>query len=352
MTLVSPTGRTLNERDGWAAGDVPRTEYSAALHDFSAMSDAQLGSLNMAAVNLRCAVGLPGAEDLDVGACLRKLDAWTDLVRINTQHWWPDFVRSPATYEHSPGRFRIMALVTVVQRDLGVRYNRSFSEGEYDARDARNLFLHGVLFGHGGTCVTMPVLYIAIGRALGYPLWLVQAKEHLFARWEEPSGERFNIECTCPGFAAPDDAYYHRRPKPLTAQDIASGQFLRSLSPRDELAVFLKERGQCLMDNLRLAESVEALYYANQLAPDLRGAECAWATATVLYRGVEEAKRRARLAGYNCVDPASVPLPLLAGDPAGCIRSGARMHLERIVRLRSRDQVPAHDLMFREFVTR
>ena len=55
----------------------------------------------------------------------------------------------------------------------------------------------------------MPILYIAIGRRLGYPLYLVQAREHFFgAGWEETGGERFNIEATTLGFTPRDDEHF------------------------------------------------------------------------------------------------------------------------------------------------
>ena len=92
------------------------------------------------------------------------------------------FHRSGARFENSPGKFRMMALVTVLQRDLGVRDDPACQEGPYCALDPRTLFIHGLLDGHGGTCVTMPVLYVAIGRRLGYPLFLVQAREHFLER--------------------------------------------------------------------------------------------------------------------------------------------------------------------------
>ncbi len=44
----------------------------------------------------------------------------------------------------------------------------------------------------------MPVLYVAIGRRLGYPLELVTTKGHVFACWED-SNDRFNIEGTNEG---------------------------------------------------------------------------------------------------------------------------------------------------------
>lgn len=140
---------------------------SESVRRLCALSDAELMIYDIAELNLLVACGLPGAEDLDVGACLRKLDTWANLVRLNTLNWWSEFTGSPETFEHSPGKFQMTALVTILQRYLGVRYHLAFSEGEYDGTDSRNLFLHGLLSGHGGTCVTMPILYAAVGRRLG-----------------------------------------------------------------------------------------------------------------------------------------------------------------------------------------
>ena len=161
------------------------------------------------------------------------------------------FHRSAAEFDNSLAKFRMMALVTVLQRDLGVRYDPACQEGPYCALDPRTLFIHGLLDGQGGTCVTMPVLYVAIGRRLGYPLHLVQAREHFFVRWEEPGGERFNIEATTLGFTPRDDEHFRHWPKPIRDEDVRLGLFLRNLSPREEVAAFLRERGQCWLDHLR-----------------------------------------------------------------------------------------------------
>ncbi|MHB1038654.1 MAG: transglutaminase family protein [Pirellulales bacterium] len=255
------------------------------------LSDAELATRDIGELNLLVARGLPGAEDLDIGVCLEKLDAWAKLVRLNTDHWWPNFARSPEKYEHTPGQFRMMCLVTVLQRYLGVRYNLAFSEGAYDGTDSRNLFIHGLLSGHGGTCVTMPILYIAIGRRLGYPLKLAHAKEHSFVRWEDPGGERFNIEATSEGFCPHDDGYYYNCPKPLTDADLATGFFLRSLTPREELADFLGSRGTCLTEHLNTYPAMEALRLASLLSPQCAAHLGQWATATMLWRMIEHSSR-------------------------------------------------------------
>lgn len=64
-----------------------------------------------------------------------------------------------------------------------------------------------LLLGGRGTCSSLPPLYVAIGRRLGYPLKLVKSFAHLFARWDNGAGERFNIECTARQFVSHPDEY-------------------------------------------------------------------------------------------------------------------------------------------------
>jgi hypothetical protein len=198
-------------------------QWQLRLARLGQLPDDKLGAIDIAELNLLVAEGLPGTENLDPIACLRKIDDWTRMVREFTEANWHQFQRSPGEYA-SAAAFKILAMFSVVARDLGVRYNLAFSEGDYNPSDPRDLFLHGMLGGHGGTCVTMPLLYIAIGRRLGYPLHLVMAKEHYFVRWED-SQDRFNIEATSPGFEPVDDEHFHRRLRPLTRTDLAEGRF-------------------------------------------------------------------------------------------------------------------------------
>ena len=121
-----------------------------------------------------------------------------------------------------------------------------------------------------GTCSSMPVLYVALGRRLGYPLKLVTTKAHLFVRWEG-AGERFNLEATGRGMNRYDDAHFKQWPFPVTDEEIKAEGYLKSLTPAEELAVFLSIRGQCLMEAGRLADAAEAYAEAVRLAPAPRG---------------------------------------------------------------------------------
>jgi hypothetical protein len=232
------------------------------------LADAELRGLDIAETNLACAAGLPGAEALDVRVCLETLERWATLVRRETAALAWQFEASPAAFENSWANFRILIMVTVLQRNIGVRYNPTLIDRADFFRDAKNLFLHGVIASKVGTCSSLPPLYAAIGRRLGYPLRLVSTRCHLFARWDDSGRERFNIECTSRGLNCYPVDHYRDWPVPLTEGEVESATFLRSKSPREELAEFLAARGHCCLDNGLHRQAVTAYAWASRLDPD------------------------------------------------------------------------------------
>jgi hypothetical protein len=226
--------------------------------------------MDIATMNLLCATDLPGAENLDVSRCLARLDEWAARVkeetarhayRITDPRYTDQYLRSEACY-------RASMLLQVLQEDCGVHYNMERVR-DIDFTNAKDLFIHGMIDDtNGGTCVSMPVLYVAIGRRLGYPLRLVLAKAHVFARWDDAEGgERFNIEGSGDGFASFPDEYYRTWPQPISEAEVRAGRFLQSLTPAEELAVFLAARGHCLHDIGRLPEARVAYARAHRFDP-------------------------------------------------------------------------------------
>jgi hypothetical protein len=115
----------------------------------------------------------------------------------------------------------------------------------------------------------MPVLYVALGRRLGYPVFLVATKGHLFVRWEG-RGERLNLEATGRGMNHYDDQHYREWPFRLSEQEIAENGYLKSMTPAEEQAAFLAIRGACLQANGRLAAARQAYAEAAKSAPRCR----------------------------------------------------------------------------------
>jgi len=107
------------------------------------------------------------------------------------------------------------------------------------SQDPKNLFLYGILDRMQGTCISMPVLYIALGEALGYPIKGVNAGDHFFCRWDG-GGYTSNIEPTGGGGWSPDENYI--RDMKVTEQQLKSGAYMKSLSKREIVGNFFFAR--------------------------------------------------------------------------------------------------------------
>ena len=278
--MANPPERMSSEID--EAGTSTSPLALPTLSHLCESPDEFLDQLDIAALNLMCASGLRCADNLDAGQLLDWLDEAAHHVELETRRHWYRFHDSPGTYNNSPGYFCCYFLLQALQEDLGVKYNParvrdpSFQDPkclEPDFSDSRDLFIHGIIDGPGGTCASMPVLYVAVGRRLGYPLYLVEGRGHLFFRWDDPRGERlgiaetFNVEGAGEGISSYPDDHYRTWPEPWSAADEAGGWYLKSLTPTEELAAFLSTRGECLLDNRRLEDAIQAYRWVCGLLP-------------------------------------------------------------------------------------
>ena len=227
----------------------------------------ELPAFDIAYLNLVCARNLPGSESLDIDAHLAKLDDWAQQVERETARNLHLFARNPEQHENSLAYYQIGMLVTVLMQDMGVRFNPELIESGalYDMEstrfyaDSSDLFIHGLLSPRPfGTCASMPVLVVAVGRRLGYPLKLVRTKAHLFVRWDAPD-ERFNVEVTGRGWNPHPDSHYRQWPFPFTKEEEQANRYLKSLSAAESLATFLGVRAVCLKHNKRDAEAKKVL---------------------------------------------------------------------------------------------
>jgi len=224
----------------------------------------RLGDVDIAEMDLLCATGLPGAEKLDIDHALATLDLWADRVKFETERhlYRVTDPRHAEHYRHSEAYLRAEFLVQILCEDVGVKYDPSARTGTFSFKDSRVAFIHGMIPAPdesvactpGGTCASMPVMYVAIGRRLGYPLKLVTTKGHVFVRWDgrdhpNPAWrERFNMEGTN-GFNSFPDGYYKTWPFKLTDRQVKANGYLKSLTPRQEFAQFLAARGHCGTDH-------------------------------------------------------------------------------------------------------
>ena len=74
-------------------------------------------------------------------------------------------------------------------------------------RNPDDVFVTGLLRSRRGTCASFPVLIAALGRRVGYPIYLKMSYGHLFCFWDD-GVERFNLDTNGEGVDTQSDEYY------------------------------------------------------------------------------------------------------------------------------------------------
>ena len=273
--------------------------------DLIALQPNELAGTDIALMNLLCAEGLPGAESLKVNECMATLDKWAGRVDSETKRNYHRFREDPSYYYNSEAFYKMLMMAVVVYEDFGIRYNPKWitspsetKQNDHFFADSRNILIHGMLGSTPmGTCSSMPILYVALGRRLGYPLKLVSTKEHLFMRWDSPT-ERFDMDATGKGLDKYDDDHYKKWPFPLNDEEIKNEGYLKSMTTAEELSVFLSIRAACLTECGRFAEATLTFRSAYLREPNWRANQIRFA----------EAERAQKTTELNSTIPQQSPL--------------------------------------------
>jgi len=242
---------------------------------FAGLTETELAQYDIAYLNLVCAQGLDGSEDLDIPACLARLDEMAKRIgaKIEAAHYL--YERNPASFENSVGHFKAISMVTYAVKDYGVMYNparietpNNLSSDDVFFADSKDVFINGLLQGDPpmGTCSSLPVYWIALGRRLGYPLYMSNTLLHFFVRWDG-NGDRFNFEGSQTGCGICDDEHYSNFPIQVDAAKIEYFGLLESFTRKEEMMHFLITRGACLHANGRPDEAKRAYELAVKCYP-------------------------------------------------------------------------------------
>ncbi|MCH8149303.1 MAG: hypothetical protein IH987_15185 [Planctomycetes bacterium] len=85
------------------------------LDELIGLSDDELAKVDIAALNLACADGLPGSQHIDRKALLAKLDVWAGYVAYETQRNRHRFEQHPDEYNNSWGEFAMFRMAMTLQ---------------------------------------------------------------------------------------------------------------------------------------------------------------------------------------------------------------------------------------------
>ena len=216
---------------------------------------------DIAAINLACAVGLPHAEDLDIPKCLLRLDAMAAAVRLHLKKHSRLYDMKPAEFHDSRSVFQIFSMAHVLYKHFGVHYNPKTDRNNPSMADSRDQFIHGPIGSTKcGTCASLPLLALSVGRRLGYPLKLAILPRHLMFRWDDGK-ELINFEYTGQGAIVRPEEHYYKFPAEWTEkmhdERKRFGIWLTSLSARREVAVCLINRTAVLAAHSRFREELK-----------------------------------------------------------------------------------------------
>ncbi len=252
--------------------------------DLLKMNADQLEKTDIALINFLCAEGLAGTKNLDIQKSLETLDQWVQYVEMETKRNYHQFEEYPEKFKKSLARYRMAVMAAVLTKQLGMQYNpereKQLENGhgfrtEADElsffADSSDVFLHGLLSENRyGTCASMPFLYVAIGRRLGYPVTIATTRSHYYVRYEEENGKHLNVEATeHRGFVTPsDDEYRNPWEMHLPQEEIDGEGMLRPLSNKEILGHILATRAACLRSAGRHKEEADAWATAARFLPN------------------------------------------------------------------------------------
>lgn len=241
LPSLTPNDLTARQTVGSTKANAPLPSQPRSLDQLIALPEAEFEALDVIELNLAIARQIPECRNLDVAKYRSAVDDWARWVKHEVDRHAYQFERNPAEYKNSRGYFNALMMRTVIDQDFGVTYTRE----QFSFNQPLDLFVHGVIDQRRGTCISLPVLQIAIGQRLGWPIRPVAVPGHTFCRWDDRrTGERFNIEAaTRKGFIDHDDEYYRHWPFEIDPRWEREHNVLNSLTMRQYASVMVSALG-------------------------------------------------------------------------------------------------------------
>lgn len=200
------------------------------------------------------------------------MDEWADGVRREIAATRKDFDAAPHAWRNDVNFFNLGCAAYYLDSVVGVRYR----EDQRNAvkvlyTDPSDLFVCGVMDSLQGTCASMPILHLALGWRLGWPVSLACVWAHHICRYDD-GRVAYNIEATDTGFGGlsspPDEHYVQKHKLPPVA--IECGSDLCSLNPRQMLGCFVGLQGRYFQDTQQFDLAEMSYLLARSLFPNNR----------------------------------------------------------------------------------
>lgn len=237
------------------------------LEELVALSATELERVDVGRMNLVCADAVSGLGESELSRLLRRLDEWAEDARRAEVRYRKTYEREPMRYDNSYAKYRAVNLALTIKEDFRCRYQkehiRSGAMTDFSSprffRNADDVFVSGLLKRRLGTCSSFPVLLVALGRRLGYPLYLKLTGGHMFCCWDDGK-ERFNLETNGDAVDTPHDEHYLKEPcygmAARSQRELAGERLMVNLTNAEALSVFLETAGYCAEANCKLLQAL------------------------------------------------------------------------------------------------
>ena len=237
------------------------------IEELVSLSASELERVDVGRMNLICADAVADFGESELPRLLRRLDEWAEDARRAEVRYRKTYEREPARYDNSYAKYRAVNLALTIKEDFRCRYQKAhirsgamtdFSSPRF-FRNPDDVFVSGLLKRRLGTCSSFPVLLVALGRRLGYPLYLKLTGGHMFCCWDDGK-ERFNLETNGDAVDTPPDEHYLKEPcygmTARSAQERTAERLMVKLTNAEALSVFLETAGYCAEANGKLPQAL------------------------------------------------------------------------------------------------
>ena len=100
----------------------PKMKVPRSFAELIELSEQELELVDIARMNLLCAKGLPGSEELDVEQYMETLDTWAGHVLEMERRYTPVFHRNRLKYGNSMALFKGVYLGIAIEQDFNCGY--------------------------------------------------------------------------------------------------------------------------------------------------------------------------------------------------------------------------------------
>jgi len=154
------------------------TVRASSLSEILSEPAGKLAGRDIAELNLLAATGLQGVEGPEVSVGMKMLDEWAGIVRRESQRRLKASASQSQPSEATGSRLAATVLAEALRDQVGLNLLGKGSR-DVDFRLPANVFIYGCLNGKKASSLSGPVVYVAVGRRLGYPLELAMAGERV-----------------------------------------------------------------------------------------------------------------------------------------------------------------------------